>query len=126
VVFGAADGSHFNVPDLRGQLPLGLDNLGGAALANRVTASSLGGGDADLLGGDGGAEMHTLLTTQIPVHDHGKTLTAGALANSDESGATNTTSVKRSDFAVRSTGGDGAHNNMPPWIALNYLIYAQI
>jgi microcystin-dependent protein len=74
------------------------------------------------LGGDGGAETHTLTVAEIPAHDHARTLSAGALANSDESGATNTTSVKRSDFAVRSTGGDEAHNNMPPWLALNYII----
>lgn len=37
--FGAADGTHFNVPDLRGRVPVGLDNMGGTA-ANRIQKSS--------------------------------------------------------------------------------------
>jgi microcystin-dependent protein len=119
--FGPGDGSTtFNVPDLRGRMPLGKDNLGGT-VAGRVTAASLGGANAINLGGTGGAEMHTLTLAQMPAHTHGGQ-TYIPLLNSDEAGATNNTSVKRSDFATRSAGGGAAHNNMPPWLAVNYII----
>lgn len=37
--FGSADGTHFNLPDLRGRIPVGLDNMGGTA-ANRIQKST--------------------------------------------------------------------------------------
>lgn len=39
VAYGSADGTHFNVPDLRGRVPVGADNLGGSA-ANRMQLTS--------------------------------------------------------------------------------------
>lgn len=122
--FGMVDGTHFNVPDLRGRMPLGLDTLGGAAAASRVTAASVGGANAGTIGGVGGAETQTILLTQMPIHDHQKTLSSGSLANSDEAGATGTTSVSRSDFATRNAGSDTPHNNMPPFETTNYLIFS--
>ena len=65
-VFGVGNGSTtFNLPDMRGRLPLGQDDMGGSS-ANRVTAAA-----ADSIGGSGGAETHTLATTEIPAHNHG-------------------------------------------------------
>ena len=47
--YGVGDGSTtFNLPDMRGRVPLGKDNMGGAS-ANRVVAAS-----ADSVGGTGG------------------------------------------------------------------------
>jgi microcystin-dependent protein len=79
--YGTGDGSTtFNLPDLRGRTPIGLDNMGGSA-ANRITNSA-----ADVLGGNGGLESRTpagsisgstgnttLSTSQIPVHGHPQT-----------------------------------------------------
>jgi microcystin-dependent protein len=54
-VYGAGDGSTtFNLPDLRTRIPVGK-----AASGTFVT-----------LGATGGAETHTLTTTQIPAHTH--------------------------------------------------------
>lgn len=65
VAFGAGDGSTtFNLPDLRGRTRIGLDNMGGSS-ANRVTNAQ-----ADVMGGNAGAENHTLTITQIPAHTH--------------------------------------------------------
>lgn len=59
-VYGAGDGSTtFNVPDLRGRLVSGRDNMGGTA-ASRLTQGVLGG-NPNTLGGSGGSES---LTTQ--------------------------------------------------------------
>ena len=63
--YGVGDGSTtFNLPDLRGRIPLTKDNMGGTS-ANRVTAAA-----ADTLGGSGGAENHTLSASEIPAHNH--------------------------------------------------------
>ncbi len=35
VLYGSVDGTHFNLPDLRGRIPAGVDNMGGVA-ANRL------------------------------------------------------------------------------------------
>lgn len=96
--FGAGDGvTTFNVPDLRGRSPLGLDNLGGTS-ANRVLAVA-----ADSLGGAGGAEDVVLAESQIPSHSH-STPAHAHTASSGAAGA-HTTAVNR----VNGTGSDGSY-----------------
>lgn len=64
---GTGDGSTtFNVPDLRGRVPAGKDNMGGSAASRLTTAGS--GVDGATLGAVGGAETHTLTTAQMPAH----------------------------------------------------------
>lgn len=68
--FGAGDGSTtFNVPDLRGRVPAGKDNMGGTAAGRLTTAGA--GVDGVTLGAAGGAQTHTLTTPQMPLHAHG-------------------------------------------------------
>lgn len=54
----------FALPDLRGRMPLGLDNMGGTS-ADRVTDP-----DADTLGGFGGQEQITVDLENLPDHEH--------------------------------------------------------
>lgn len=119
--YGVGDGSTtFNLPDLRGRVVAGQDDMGGVS-ADRLTDQS-GGLDGDVLGDTGGAETHTLLTAETPAHTHAEGFLSdgqqalGALGNNagnqGASGDTNT----------GSTGGDGAHNNVQPTIILNYII----
>ena len=63
--FGSGDGSTtFNLPDLRGRIPVGLDNMGGTA-ASRITAAG-SGITGTTVGATGGAETVTLTTNQVP------------------------------------------------------------
>lgn len=142
--YGAGDGSTtFNLPDLRGRVIAGKDNMGGTS-ANRLTGQS-GGLDGDVLGATGGAETHTLSEAQLAAHTH--TFTGAALpthTHSDSGGggvhgpgyeegpntsigvATSTTTGAASagtpSGTNSSTGGGSAHNNVQPTIVFNYII----
>lgn len=73
--YGVGDGSTtFNLPDLRGRVAFGKDNMDnttgtGGGNAGRLTT---GGNriDGDTIGASGGLEDHTLLTAETPAHLH--------------------------------------------------------
>ena len=116
--YGAGDGSStFNIPDLRGRVIAGQDDMGGAS-ANRLTGQS-GGVNGDNLGASGGTETHSLSVAEMPAHTH--TYNRRHLAAETVSGGSGA-SVGQEDVATSSTGGGGAHNNVQPTFILNYII----
>src|SRR5215471_3208387 len=72
--YGAADGTHFNVPDKRGRAGFGDDDMGGSAAGRITNAESAIVGTT--LGASGGAQSLALSTGQLPV-----TTPAGTIAN---------------------------------------------
>jgi microcystin-dependent protein len=63
--YGAGDGSTtFNIPDLRGRVPAGKDDMGGST-AGRLT-STYAGFAGTVLGNAGGGESQTLTLAQLP------------------------------------------------------------
>lgn len=120
-VYGTGDGSTtFNLPDLRGRVVAGQDDMGGSS-ADRLTAVING----DTLGAAGGTDSHTLTASQIPTITSSGSFTtwnAGSTGNgaltSDPSGATGTVTVSSTST---NTGG-AAHTNLQPTLVLNYLI----
>jgi microcystin-dependent protein len=121
--YGVGDGSTtFNIPDLRGRVVAGQDDMGGTS-ANRLTnpSSTLNGIDGDVLGGFGGSETHTLTIAQMPSHDHGGG-TVGTSHISDVSGGGGRTHPSNNGGSVTSQGNGDAHNNVQPTIILNYII----
>lgn len=76
--FGIGDGSTtFNLPDLRGRVPVGKDDMDntvgtGGGAANRVTSGG-SGITGTTLGAVGGAQTVTLTTTEMPTHTHSVT-----------------------------------------------------
>ena len=142
--YGPGDGSTtFNVPDLRGRVIAGKDDMGGTS-ADRLTDQS-GGLDGDVLGDTGGTETHTLVEAELAAHRH-KLLSTKTEAGSeygDGSGANDQKSIARknsynnvtayslgyvSDSSEPTiapsaeTGSDTAHNNVQPTIILTYII----
>jgi microcystin-dependent protein len=112
--YGAGDGSTtFNVPDLRGRVVAGQDDMGGTS-ANRLTGAS-GGVDGDVLGGTGGAEQHTLTMPELP---------STAAKHSTSFGFEGGGSIF--DAFLINTGGGQPHNNLQPTLILNYIIFTGV
>lgn len=124
--YGVGDGSTtFNLPDKRGRVSLGKDNMGGAS-ANRVTATQ-----ADNIGQGSGLETHTLTAGELAVvaaHTHVQQHTSsGGGANFGFVSAINADNdgEPSSSDATRSAGGFGsgtAHNNVQPYQTDNVII----
>ena len=68
--YGSVSGTTFNLPDMRGQVTAGLDNMGGTS-RDRVVDT-----DADVLGGEIGDSgghthgAHALTEAEMPSHSH--------------------------------------------------------
>lgn len=116
--YGVGDGSTtFNVPNAKGRVLVGRD----AAQAEFLTR-----------GQTGGAKTHTLLTAETPSHTHTATI-AGSVAQgvlmvpADTASATNRYSLAIGGGApalpTTAAGGGGAHNNLQPYLVMNYIIF---
>jgi microcystin-dependent protein len=110
-------GANFNLPDMRGRIGIGAGS--GAGLTSRA------------LGSSGGAETHTLTTGEMPSHSHQldrpSNPDAGAYDIDDahagtSSACTTDRTLLPTGFNTYSTGGDGAHNNMQPFLVVRYFI----
>lgn len=151
--YGSGDGSTtFNVPDLRGRVVAGLDNMGGTDAGRLSTANTLGTAT--------GTETITLTSAETPSHTHtqnshthtgsatepattsfmrvvnvvGLTLEGNHMAGRGSGGSdtdyTNATmpqhshslSIDSATAVNQSTGSGGAHNNMQPTMTINYII----
>jgi microcystin-dependent protein len=103
---GQAAGS-FKLPDLRGRAPIGAGQ--GDGLTDRV------------IGVVDGEEAHQLTTNEMPSHSHG----IDYLANSAGAGGGNQVRIEYTEpepLQTRLTGGDQPHNNMQPFLVVNYII----
>lgn len=106
--YGSTDGTHFNLPDLRGRSEIGVGSGPG------LTSRSLG----DTLG----EETHQLNTSELAAHSHTE-ITAVAAVGAAITGVPIPSAVP-SVGNTGSTGGDSPHNNMQPSLAITFLIVA--
>jgi microcystin-dependent protein len=111
----------FGLPDLRGRVPIGMGQ--GLGLTNYQQ------------GAKGGQETHTLLTSELPIHEHPVTVAASNEASTPQSrpggnvlGAANIyDSPASADAALGGVSSGPAGNNQPhenrqPYLAVNYII----
>ena len=104
VVYGVGDGSTtFNLPDSAGNVPVGI---GGSGVTN--------------LADTGGAQTHTLITDEMPVHTHNQATRAGS--GSHDYITHDSDSYYVNDLPTSSAGGGGSHNNMQPYFGVEYII----
>ena len=120
--YGGDGKSNFALPDMQGNAPMHPGQGPGLSLHD--------------LGGTGGSETVTLLESEIPSHAHGLTadpnvaetpdpkinsLARGSSINAYQT-TTNANLVTMSPSAVAPAGGNQPHNNMMPYLTLNFCI----
>lgn len=117
--YGSGDGSTtFNLPDLRGRVVAGKDNMGGTA-ASRLTSPVAG----STLGANGGAQSHTLSVAEMPAHSHNASVGYGYPNDMGSPALSYAPTVPSiSTLTTASQGGGSAHNNVQPTLVLNYII----
>ena len=116
-MYGGDGRVNFALPDLRGRTPIHV-------------------GSGHTLGERGGEQAHTLSIAELPTHIHGVAAsTASSGGNDNPAGrflgsasnvyhaAANLTAINAQTIA--NTGGSQAHNNMQPYLVLNFCIAMQ-
>lgn len=123
----------FRVPDMRGVVAAGMDQMPGGARANRVTRSV-----AITIAGKTGEEVHIITVPELAQHSHvitdpghahtSKSYTSsGALASTFTRGGPATTAVgdinpSTTDITIQNTGSNNAHENMQPTVFVTYIV----
>lgn len=113
--YGEGNGTTtFNIPNLQGKIPVGLDANDSAF---------------DTIGETGGEKTHTLSIDEMPKHTHrvyyyiNNNLQGGvdhllAFGSPNSQGLSNFEATNW----IGEKGGDQAHNNLQPYIVMNYII----
>lgn len=117
-IYGGNGVTNFALPDLRGRVP--------------VHQGALPGGDTYVIGTPGGVEQVTLTANQLPAHTHAARATAvpdrttpgDAIWSSQTTGAYQAANPSATMQAqtVQEVGGSLPHENMPPSLAVTYII----
>lgn len=107
--YGNGNGSTtVNLPDFGGMFPIGQE-------ASYPLASV------------GGESSHTLTTDEIPSHSHNGQHIPGSKGFSVPAGTVHQVvfgPLHGTGAGVGPTGGGLSHNNLPPYISINFIIYA--
>tara|TARA_Y100001938_G_C8087638_1_gene433012 strand:- start:2212 stop:3063 length:852 start_codon:yes stop_codon:yes gene_type:complete len=116
----------FTLPDLRGRIPVGVGQQTSGKWDSAEEDYS-GSGTNFALAATGGTEDHKLLEAEIPSHDHGMPTgtndirtTTNTLGGNNDHANSGGGNVGKDTFEA--FGGTSSHNNLQPYIALNYII----
>lgn len=113
---------NFRVPDLRGLVLAGLDQMPGGVRANRMTRSV-----AITIAAKTGEETHTITIPEMPSHTHTITLSGGHVHTYEcnctaGTGSAGSASGSSLGATAASTGGGGAHENVQPTVFVPYIV----
>lgn len=100
--YGSVDGTHFNVPNMQGQVPAGYKS---------------GDPSFGTLGAQLGEQTHTLINAEIPDDN-----LSGREVYIAGSGASNLVGGSTIVGITVATKGGGAHNNIQPSLTVNWII----
>jgi len=118
--YGGNGRTTFGLPEMRGRLPIHMG--GGSGLTHRT------------LGSKSGQETVNLNPNQLPQHTHVAQASQSAADTPDPSGKLLADTAPREFYAspenlnslhhgtIALSGGGGAHNNMQPYLAINFCI----
>tara|TARA_Y100000590_G_scaffold145471_2_gene167300 strand:+ start:2902 stop:4026 length:1125 start_codon:yes stop_codon:yes gene_type:complete len=111
--YGGSNNTDFKLPDLRGRMPVG------AGTGTNLTARTLAA--------VGGAEEHSLTEAEMPPHTHETSfLNTDAPSNGQGYLCGSNNQTANYTYTSESTGGTNgtveAHENMPPFVVLNFII----
>jgi microcystin-dependent protein len=121
-MYGGDGKSTFALPDLRGRLAIAAGQ--GANLSERYIADT------------GGSESVTLMQSEMPQHSH---MVSASTSDGDQTEPTNNlfasqtsdtyapdpTNTKMADGMVAEAGGNQPHNNLMPYLVVNFCIALQ-
>jgi microcystin-dependent protein len=121
--YGGDGKSNFALPDMQGNVPMHPGQGPGLSLHD--------------LGETGGSETVSLLESEIPGHSHSLVVSLSDGLFTQPAGqlfaqgvginiwGTNAPNVQFSDNALAPAGGDQPHNNLQPYLTLNFCIALQ-
>ena len=119
--YGGDGETTFNLPDLRGRVPI-----------HQGTSSA--SGSTYVIGEMGGTETVTLTTQQMPSHNHALVATQNAGTQPNPGGNILANSQGPQPYlqenpddqlnaqAIQPSGGSQPHENLQPYLAINYII----
>jgi microcystin-dependent protein len=117
--YGGNGTTTFNLPDLQGRIPFDQGSSQGNSM---------------VIGQPGGSENVTLITSQIPAHNHALAASSSPGAQPSPSGGLWAAASTLDQFSteapthtmaastVLATGGSLPHDNIPPYLVVNFVI----
>jgi len=122
--FGVGNNSTtFNLPDLRGRIPLGAGLGEGDEKTGTATGTPTGTPlSLRILGEWGGEQNHRLLTAELAAHTHVITQSNQTNSGGSANQGVYTATLQNSPLDTGSSGSGTPHPNLQPFLVLNFII----